>query len=637
MKITELLTKDTIILNLRSKTKIEVINELVNKLHDAGKLNNKEEYKKAILKREEEFSTGVGEGVAIPHAKTSAVKVPSLAFGYSKEGIDYDSLDGQPAHIFFMIAGQDNADNEHLETLSRLSVMLMNEDFKKQLLTIKSKDDLIKIIDEQESLDSKEETKESQEKISHKVKNDIEDVQEKSFILAVTACPTGIAHTYMAADALMKKAAEMGVDIKVETNGSTGVKNKLTKEEIDKAEAIIVAADKQVEMARFEGKKVIEVPVVHGIKKSEELITKAVKGEVPIYQHIGDNKGEVNRGKKEKTGFYKHLMSGVSNMLPFVVGGGILIAISFMFGIKAFDPNDPSFHPFAKLLMDIGGGSAFSLMVPVLAGFIGMSIADRPGFAPAMVGGFIAANNGAGFLGGLIAGFLGGYSVVFLKKVFSGLPSSLEGIKPVLLYPLFGIFITGALMLLVIVNPVKAMNLGLQNWLGSMGTANRVVLGVILGGMMAVDMGGPINKAAFTFGIAMIEAGNYGPHAAIMAGGMVPPLGIAIATTMFKNRFTESERDAGKTCYIMGASFITEGAIPFAAADPARVIPSIIVGSAVAGALTMIFNIGLPAPHGGLFVIAVVSGSKLMYILSILIGSLITAFMLGMLKKPIEK
>lgn len=631
MKITELLTKDTIILNLKSKTKTEVINELVNKLHEAGKLNNKEEYKKAILKREEEFSTGVGEGVAIPHAKTSAVKVPALAFGYSKEGIDYDSLDGQPAHIFFMIAGQDNADNEHLETLSRLSVMLMNEDFKKKLLTIKSKEDLIKIIDEQESLDSKEET----EEISSNT--EVEERKEGSFILAVTACPTGIAHTYMAADALRKKAAEMGVDIKVETNGSTGVKNKLTKEEIDKAEAIIVAADKQVEMARFEGKKVIEVPVAHGIKKSEELITKAVKGEAPVYHHTGDNKGEVNSGKKEKTGFYKHLMSGVSNMLPFVVGGGILIAISFMFGIKAFDPSDPAFHPFAKLLMDIGGGSAFSLMVPVLAGFIGMSIADRPGFAPAMVGGLIAANNGAGFLGGLIAGFLGGYSVVFLKKVFSGLPSSLEGIKPVLLYPLFGIFITGALMLLVIVNPVKAMNLGLQNWLGSMGTANRVVLGLILGGMMAVDMGGPINKAAFTFGIAMIEAGNYGPHAAIMAGGMVPPLGIAIATTMFKNRFTESERDAGKTCYIMGASFITEGAIPFAAADPGRVIPSVIIGSAVAGALSMMFNIGLPAPHGGLFVIAVVSGSKLMYVLSILIGSFITAFMLGMLKKPIEK
>lgn len=636
MKITELLTKDTIILNLKSKTKTEVIDELVNKLYDAGRLNDKEEYKKAILKREEEFSTGVGDGVAIPHAKTSAVKLPSLAFGYSKEGIDYDSLDEQPAHIFFMIAGQDNADNEHLETLSRLSVMLMNEDFKKKIPTIKTEEDLLRIIDEQENEDLKEDTKEIGEKISDEIKEDVEEGKPRSFVLAVTACPTGIAHTYMAADALRKKAAEMGVDIKVETNGSTGVKNQLTEEEINKAEAIIVAADKQVEMARFEGKKVIQVPVVQGIKSSEELITKAVKGDAPIYHHTGSTNGEKITGKKERTGLYKHLMSGVSNMLPFVVGGGILIAISFMFGIKAFDPKDPTFHPFAKLLMDIGGGNAFALMVPVLAGFIGMSIADRPGFAPAMVGGFIAANNGAGFLGGLIAGFLGGYSVVLLKKVFSGLPASLEGIKPVLLYPLFGIFITGAIMFLVIINPVKAINLGLQNWLGAMGTANRIILGLVLGGMMAVDMGGPINKAAFTFGIAMIEAGNYGPHAAIMAGGMVPPLGIAIATTMFKNRFTQDERDAGKTCYIMGASFITEGAIPFAAADPGRVIPSIIVGSAVAGALTMMFNIGLPAPHGGLFVVPVVVGSKFMYILSILIGSFITAFMLGALKKPIE-
>ncbi|MBE6044297.1 MAG: PTS fructose transporter subunit IIA [Clostridium thermopalmarium] len=629
MKITELLSKDTIILNLKSKTKTEVIDELVNKLYDAGRLNDKEEYKKAILKREEEFSTGVGDGVAIPHAKTSAVKLPSLAFGYSKEGIDYDSLDGQPAHIFFMIAGQDNADNEHLETLSRLSVMLMNEDFKRKIPTIKTEEDLLRIIDEQESKDSKE------EEIISKAKKEVEEGKTRSFILAVTACPTGIAHTYMAADALKKKAAEMGVDIKVETNGSTGVKNALTPEEIDRAEAIIVAADKQVEMARFEGKKVIQVPVAHGIKKAEELITKAVKGDAPIYHHKGSTGEDALKGKKQKTGFYKHLMSGVSNMLPFVVGGGILIAISFMFGIKSYDPNDPSYNAFAKLINDIGGQNAFKLMVPVLAGFIGMSIADRPGFAPAMVGGLIAANNDAGFLGGLIAGFLGGYSVVLLKKAFTWMPQSLEGIKPVLLYPLFGIFITGALMYLVIINPVKVINLAVTNFLGSMGTGNRLIMGLILGGMMAIDMGGPINKAAYAFGIAMIEAGNYGPHAAIMAGGMAPPLGIAIATTLFKNRFTKDEREAGKTCYIMGASFITEGAIPFAAADPGRVIPSTVIGAAVAGALTMMFNIGLPAPHGGIFVIPIVSGSKLMYILSILAGSFVTAFLLGLLKKPI--
>ncbi|PRR76572.1 PTS fructose transporter subunit IIABC [Clostridium thermopalmarium] len=629
MKITELLSKDTIILNLKSKTKLEVIDELIDKLDTAGKLNDREEYKKAILKREEEFSTGVGDGVAIPHAKTSAVKLPSLAFGYSKEGIDYDSLDGQPAHIFFMIAGQDNADNEHLETLSRLSVMLMNEDFKRKIPTIKTEEDLLRIIDEQESKDSKE------EEIISKAKKEVEEGKTRSFILAVTACPTGIAHTYMAADALKKKAAEMGVDIKVETNGSTGVKNALTPEEIDRAEAIIVAADKQVEMARFEGKKVIQVPVAHGIKKAEELITKAVKGDAPIYHHKGSTGEDALKGKKQKTGFYKHLMSGVSNMLPFVVGGGILIAISFMFGIKSYDPNDPSYNAFAKLINDIGGQNAFKLMVPVLAGFIGMSIADRPGFAPAMVGGLIAANNDAGFLGGLIAGFLGGYSVVLLKKAFTWMPQSLEGIKPVLLYPLFGIFITGALMYLVIINPVKVINLAVTNFLGSMGTGNRLIMGLILGGMMAIDMGGPINKAAYAFGIAMIEAGNYGPHAAIMAGGMVPPLGIAIATTLFKNRFTKDEREAGKTCYIMGASFITEGAIPFAAADPGRVIPSTVIGAAVAGALTMMFNIGLPAPHGGIFVIPIVSGSKLMYILSILAGSFVTAFLLGLLKKPI--
>lgn len=629
MKITELLSKDTIILNLKSKTKLEVIDELIDKLDTAGKLNDREEYKKAILKREEEFSTGVGDGIAIPHAKTAAVKIPALAFGYSKEGIDYGSLDGKPAHIFFMIAGGENANNEHLETLSRLSVMLMNEDFKKKITNIKTEEDLLRIIDEQESKDSKE------EEIISKAKKEVEEGKTRSFILAVTACPTGIAHTYMAADALKKKAAEMGVDIKVETNGSTGVKNALTPEEIDRAEAIIVAADKQVEMARFEGKKVIQVPVAHGIKKAEELITKAVKGDAPIYHHKGSTGEDALKGKKQKTGFYKHLMSGVSNMLPFVVGGGILIAISFMFGIKSYDPNDPSYNAFAKLINDIGGQNAFKLMVPVLAGFIGMSIADRLGFAPAMVGGLIAANNDAGFLGGLIAGFLGGYSVVLLKKAFTWMPQSLEGIKPVLLYPLFGIFITGALMYLVIINPVKVINLAVTNFLGSMGTGNRLIMGLILGGMMAIDMGGPINKAAYAFGIAMIEAGNYGPHAAIMAGGMVPPLGIAIATTLFKNRFTKDEREAGKTCYIMGASFITEGAIPFAAADPGRVIPSTVIGAAVAGALTMMFNIGLPAPHGGIFVIPIVSGSKLMYILSILAGSFVTAFLLGLLKKPI--
>lgn len=633
MKITELLKENTIILDLKSKTKAQVIDELVNKLDSAGVLADKKEYKKAILKREESCSTGVGDGIAIPHAKTNAVKTPSLAFGYSPQGIDYDSLDGKDSHLFFMIAGSENAHNSHLETLSRLSVMLMNEDFRKKLISAKTEKEVLNIIDEQEKKENDKNN--SQSKKSENNKSNQNSPSSKGLVLAVTACPTGIAHTYMAADALRKKAEEMGVEIKVETNGSTGAKNVLTKEEIEKASAIIVAADKQVEMDRFHGKVVIQVPVVQGMKKPEELINKALKGEGDIYSSDSSNKS--SNKKPERKGFYKHLMNGVSNMLPFVVGGGILIAISFMFGIKAFDPNDPSFNSFAKLLMDIGGGSgAFGLMIPVLAGFIGMSIADRPGFAPAMVGGFLAASNNAGFLGGLIAGFLGGYSVLLLKKAFSGLPESLEGIKPVLLYPLFGIFITGIIMLLVVVGPVKALNIGMQNWLGTMGTANKVLLGLILGGMMAVDMGGPINKAAFTFGIAMIGADNFAPHAAVMAGGMVPPLGIAIATTLFKNKFTKDERDAGKTCYIMGASFITEGAIPFAAADPVRVLASSIIGSSAAGALSMIFGIGLPAPHGGIFVIPIVNGNPFLYVLAILIGSAITALMLGFLKKPIN-
>ncbi|MTI66826.1 MAG: PTS fructose transporter subunit IIA [Firmicutes bacterium] len=622
MKITDLLKEDGIILNLKSNTKEEVIDELIDKLDEIGKLNDKEEFKKEILKREEKFSTGVGDGVAIPHAKTKAVKTPALVFGYSKDGIDYDSMDGNLAHLFFMIAGSEGANDEHLETLSRLSTMLMKKDFREKIMNAKSEKEIISIINSKEN-----------ETLSEK-NND--DSKSEELILAVTACPTGIAHTYMAADALKNKAKDMGVNIKVETNGSTGVKNELTKEDIKKAKTIIVAADTKVKMKRFEGKKVLQIPVTNAIKSSEKLINKALKEDAKVYHYDGNESNEENN-KKEKTGFYKHLMNGVSNMLPFVVGGGILIAISFMFGIKAFDPNEPSFHPFAKLLMDIGGGNAFSLMIPVLAGFIGMSIADRPGFAPAMVGGFIAANSNAGFLGGLIAGFLGGYIVVFLKKAFSKLPESLEGIKPVLLYPLFGIFLTGAIMLLFIVKPVEFLNTGMQEWLGSIGTANKVLLGLVIGGMMAVDMGGPINKAAFTFGIAMIEAGNFSYHAAVMAGGMVPPLGIALATTLFKNKFTKNERDAGKTCYVMGASFITEGAIPFAAADPARVIPSIITGSAVAGALTMVFNIGLPAPHGGAFVIPIVKGNPYLYILAILIGSIITALMLGVLKKKISE
>ncbi|MFL0249920.1 fructose-specific PTS transporter subunit EIIC [Clostridium neuense] len=626
MKITELLGKDTIILDLKSKTKTEVIDELVDKLFSAGKLNDKDEYKKCILKRESEFSTGIGDGIAIPHAKTAAVKTPALAFGLSNEGIDYDSLDGNPANIFFMIAASEGANNEHLETLSRLSTMLMDSNFKEGLLKAKSADEVLTLINNQEE----EKLEEASEEIQTKETN------SKDLVLAVTACPTGIAHTYMSADSLKSKAKEMGVDIKVETNGSTGVKNRLTADEIERAAGIIVAADKQVEMARFDGKKVLQVPVVDGIKRPEELINKVLSGDAPIYKHEGGSSSSSESSSGGGIGIYKHLMNGISNMLPFVVGGGILIAISFMFGIKAYDPKDPTYNYFAKLLNDIGSGNAFSLMIPVLAGFIGMSIADRPGFAPAMVGGYIASTNGAGFIGGLIGGFLGGYVVVFLKKIFAKLPETLDGLKPVLIYPLLGIFITGAIMFVAIVGPVKSINLGLQHWLSGMGTTNKLILGLILGGMMAIDMGGPINKAGFAFGIAMISSGNYYPHAAVMAGGMAAPLGIALATTLFKNKFTADERKSGLTCYVLGACFITEGAIPFAAGDPTRVIPSCVIGSAIAGALTMFFNIGLPAPHGGIFVIAIVNGNPLLYLLSIIIGAVVTAILLGILKKPIK-
>ncbi len=617
--INNMLSENCINLNLKGTTKSEIIDELVEILYAAGKLNDKEEYKKEILKREAQSSTGLEEGIAIPHAKTSAVKVPSIAFGLSKAGVDYESLDGEPSKLFFMIAAPANASDTHIEVLSKLTTTLLDDDVRENLLKAASPKEVIEIL----SADMEKEEE----------KHDTRDTGMPD-VLAVTACPTGIAHTYMAADALIKKALAMGVNIKVETNGSTGVKNELTDEEIKNAKGIIVAADKNVEMDRFAGKHVEIVPVKEGIKNPEKLIKNAVAQNAPIYSAEGEKTSSSTR--KEKSGFYKHIMSGVSNMLPFVVGGGILIALSFMFGIHAGDPNDPSFNPLAKMLSDIGGGNAFFLMVPVMAGFIGMSIADRPGFAPAMVGGLISLNNGGGFLGGLIGGFLGGYTVVLLKKVFNKLPNSLEGIKPVLLYPLFGIFITGALMYGVIIDPIAALNTGVTNFLETLGTGNLILLGAVLAGMMAVDMGGPVNKAAFTFGIATIAAGNYAPHAAVMAGGMVPPLGIALATTFFRNKFTKDEREAGKVCYIMGLSFITEGAIPFAASDPVKVIPASIIGAAIAGGLSMFFGVLLPAPHGGIFVFPVVT-NPVMYLVSVIIGSLVTAFILGAWKKPVNE
>jgi len=623
MRITELLTKDTIQLNISSASKTGVIDELVYVLDKSGKLEDPKEFKQAILNREAQSTTGIGEGIAIPHAKTSAVKTPAIAFGKSERGVDYESLDGAPAHLFFMIAATEGANQTHLEALSRLSSILMDSEVRKALVNASSKEEVLEIINVHDQEDEEEipaETSTSEGKV-----------------LAVTACPTGIAHTYMAADALKAKAKEMGVNLKVETNGSGGAKNVLTSEEIENALAIIVAADTKVEMNRFKGKPVIEVPVAEAIRRPEELLNQAMKQEASIYKGR-EQSGETHAGpeKKQKSGFYKHLMNGVSNMLPFVVGGGILIAISFLFGIQSANPDSPAYNEFAAMLMKIGGDNAFYLMVPVLAGFIAMSIADRPGFAPGMIGGLIAATGQSGFLGGIIAGFLAGYVVLGIKRLTNNFPPSLEGIKPVLIYPLLGIFITGFIMLQFLVEPLSAVNTGIQNWLDGLGTGNLILLGLVLGGMMAVDMGGPINKAAFTFGIAMIEGGNLAPHAAIMAGGMVPPLGLALATTIFKKKFNDNERKAGIAAYFMGASFITEGAIPFAAADPFRVIPSIVTGSAVAGALAMFFGIGLPAPHGGLFVFPVVEGNPLLYLLAVLIGSVITAVMVGLLKKPIK-
>ncbi len=624
MNITDLLKKDTIQLNLGSRTKADVIEELVDVLDRAGKLSDRNGYRDAILAREAQSTTGLGEGIAIPHAKTKAVKEPAIAFGRS-EGIDYEALDGQDSRLFFMIAAGEHANNEHLETLSKLSVFLMDPNFQERLYAAKSEDDVIRAIEE----------KEAAEAAPVEAKAVKEDAP---YILAVTACPTGIAHTYMAADSLKQKADAMGVEMKVETNGSTGVKNELTSADIAKATAIIVAADKAVEMDRFAGKHVIEVPVAQGIRKPEELINRAVKQDAPVYQSTGKSGGEK---KEQRTGVYKHLMSGVSAMLPLVVAGGLLIALSFFWGINSANPDDPSYNAFAAQLMTIGG-AAFGFLVPVLAGFIAMSIADRPGLAPGLVAGFLASEGGAGFLGGLIAGFLAGYVVVFLKRALANLPASLEGIKPVLLFPLLGSFISGMIMLLVVNEPIAAFMTWLMEVLNGMSGANAVLLGVIVGGMMAVDMGGPINKTAYVFGTAALTAGNQEVMAAVMAGGMVPPLLVALASTVFaRQKFSKQEREAGKTAYVMGASFITEAAIPFAAADPIRVLPSAILGSAIAGGLSAFFAIQLPAPHGGVFVFPLLEGagnvvmSMGLYALAILAGALIGALLLSFLKKPL--
>jgi PTS system fructose-specific IIC component len=621
MKITDLLKKDTVIIDLAATSKDAAIEEMAKKLDIAGRLNNFDGFKEAIMKRESQSTTGIGEGIAIPHAKTEAVKTPSILFAKSEAGVDYEALDGQPAHLFFMIAASAGAKNEHLETLSRLSSLLMDATLRENLLAAQSPEDVIRIIEAKEQEDDGNEEVNATKKDSDPL------------ILAVTACPTGIAHTYMAADALKAKAKERGITIKVETNGSTGVKDPLTAEEIDKATAIIIAADKQVEMNRFAGKHIIKVPVATGIRKPDELLDCALNQDVPIFNVTGESSGHSEEAIVEgrfKEYFYNPLMNGVSNMLPFVVGGGLLIALSFLIGgINAEGP-------FAEALNVIGGGNAFALLIPVLAGFIAKGIADRPGLAPGMVGGFLAASGGAGFLGGLVAGFMAGYVVIGLKKLFCRLPQSFEGIKPVLLYPFFSMVIVGLMMIFVINTPVKLIMDGLTVWLNNLSGTNIIFLGILLAGMMAVDMGGPINKAAFTFGIAMIDAGHYAPQAAVMIGGMIPPLGLALATTFFKNKFSLAQRDAGKTNYVMGLSFITEGAIPFAAADPIRVIVSSVIGAAMAGGLALYFGCLLQAPHGGIFVIWAVH-NPLMYLVSLVVGAVVTATIVGLWKKPIEE
>ena len=642
MTIRDLLAAESINLNGTPAGKTEALNQCIDLMAKSGKIADMEKYRKGVFAREEEGTTGIGMGIAIPHCKSDAVTKAGLAAMVVKDGVDFESLDGTPAKIIFLIAAPNTEDNVHLQVLSKLSVMLMDEQFTNSLINAGSVDEFLNIIDSAEKAkDEKEAAKEAKAKESVEVKKD--DV----FIVAVTACPTGIAHTYMAAEAIEKKAKELGYQVKVETRGSGGAKNVLTDDEIAKAAGVIVACDTNVPTDRFDGKKVIECQVSDGINKAEELIKRIASGDAPVFKASGKKEDSHSSvGGKESIGhqIYKHLMNGVSHMLPFVVGGGILIAIAFLIDGFSVDLNSlpaeqranfGTITQAAALFKGIGG-TAFGFMLPILAGFIAMSIADRPGLAVGFVGGSIAANGTSGFLGALVAGFVAGYIVLLLKKVFSKLPESLDGMKPVLLYPLFGIFLVGVIMQFVVEPPIGALNTAINNGLNGLNGASAVVLGVLLGGMMSVDMGGPVNKAAYVFGTASIAAGNYNIMAAVMIGGMVPPLAIALATILFKNKFTAEERKAGPTNFIMGLSFITEGAIPFAASDPLHVLPACVVGSAVAGGLSMAFGCTLMAPHGGIFVVPTI-GNPLMYLVALVIGSFIACGLLGLLKKKVSE
>lgn len=640
MTIRDLLAAESINLNGTPAGKTEALNQCIDLMAKSGKIADVETYRKGVFAREEEGTTGIGMGIAIPHCKSDAVTKAGLAAMVVKDGVDFESLDGTPAKIIFLIAAPNTEDNVHLQVLSKLSVMLMDEQFTNSLINAGSVDEFLNIIDSAEKeKDEKEAAKEAKEPVEVK-KDDV-------FIVAVTACPTGIAHTYMAAEAIEKKAKELGYQVKVETRGSAGAKNVLTDDEIAKATGVIVACDTNVPTDRFDGKKVIECQVSDGINKTEELVKRIAAGDAPVFKASGKKEASHSSiGGKESIGhqIYKHLMNGVSHMLPFVVGGGILIAIAFLIDGFSVDLNSlpadqranfGTITQGAALFKGIGG-TAFGFMLPILAGFIAMSIADRPGLAVGFVGGSIAANGTSGFLGALVAGFVAGYIVNLLKKIFSKLPESLDGVKPVLLYPLLGIFLIGVIMQFVVEPPIGALNTAINNGLNGLNGASAVVLGVLLGGMMAIDMGGPVNKAAYVFGTASIAAGNYNIMAAVMIGGMVPPLAIALATIFFKNKFTAEERKAGPTNFIMGLSFITEGAIPFAASDPLHVLPACAVGSAVAGGLSMAFGCTLMAPHGGIFVVPTI-GNPLMYLVALVIGAFIACGLLGLLKKKVSE
>ena len=659
MKITDLLKPQSILLNASPTNKADAIYTLGDLMDKGGNLSDKAEYLEAVFAREESGSTGLGDGIATPHAKSAGVKEAGLAAMVVPNGVDFEALDGQPSRLFFMIAAPEGAADTHVEVLSKLATMVIDPDFKNALIQAATVDRFLELITAKEegnfdpSVEGYIKTEDEKapsitDAIEAKATEAIEKVVPKVSVdnphyevLAVTGCPTGIAHTYMAAESLERKANEMGISLKVEKNGASGIKDALTAEEIEHAKCIIVASDRQVEMARFDGKPMIQTKVANGINKAEELLREAMSGVAPVYHASQSDKDSAESAIDAKDSFgrqiYKHLMNGVSHMLPFVIGGGILIALAFLF--DTFDPanakNFGSGTPLSAFLMKIGGAS-FGFMLPVLAGYIAMSIADRPGLVAGFVGGLLASQGGSGFLGALIAGFAAGYLVLLVKKLVSGLPQALEGTKPVLFYPVLGVLFIGIAITFIINPPVSALNEWLMNSLQTMGTTSRVLLGLVFGAMMSVDMGGPVNKAAYVIGTGALATGEYGIMAAVMAGGMVPPLAIALCTTFFPSRFTEAERKSGITNYIMGLSFITEGAIPFAAADPIRVLPSCIIGAGTAGALSMFFECTLRAPHGGIFVVPTI-GNPLLYLASIAIGSVVACIILAIVKPKLKK